>query len=62
MCGCLEYISTRLGWKYDTGLPEHENSQFKSDPRQDVRLSLSMLQCPIHVRSPAIFLAYPCVQ
>jgi len=54
MRGYLEYISTCLGWKYSIGLPEHENSQFKSDPRQDIRLSLSTLQCLMHVRSPAI--------
>jgi hypothetical protein len=54
MCGYLEYISTCLGWKHSIGLLEHENNKFKSDPRQDVRLSLSMLHCPMHVRSLAI--------
>jgi hypothetical protein len=54
MCGHLEYISTCLGWKHGIGLLEHENSKSKSDPRQDVRLSLSMLHCPMHVRSLAI--------
>lgn len=54
MCGHQEYISTHVGWKHGIGLPEHENSKFKSDLRQDVRLSLSMLHCPMHVRSLAI--------
>lgn len=54
MCEYLEYISTCLGWKHGIGLPEHENSKFKSDPRQDVRLSLSMMHCPMHIRSVAI--------
>lgn len=54
MCGYLEYISTCMGWKHGIGLPEHENSKFKSDPRQDVGLSLSMLHCLMHVISLAI--------
>ena len=54
MCGYLEYISACMGWKHGIGLPEHENSKFKSDPRQDVGLSLSMLHCLMHVISLAI--------